>query len=133
MICCADCTVEKHKAVSGTYLRIERTWQEGDEITLTFDMNPRVITPQDYDAESTVTDRYAIARGPVVFAIDSTGDTEPVVIPTGDLAFPVSTEEAAIPCVQALCLPTAGGNAVLTDYASAGQLDGHRVSCWIKK
>ena len=49
-------------------------------------MNPRVITPQDYDAESTVTDRYAIARGPVVFAIDGTGDTEPVVIPTGDLA-----------------------------------------------
>ncbi len=125
--------VEKYKAHPGDYLRIERVWEEGDEITLTFDMNPRIIVPQDYDAESTVTDRYAVARGPVVFAIDGTTDAEPIVTPTGDLAFPVSTEEAAIPCVQALCLPTVGGNAVLVDYASAGQLDGHKVSCWMKK
>lgn len=128
-----DGTVEKYKAAAGAYLRLERTWQAGDEITLTFDMNPRIITPQDYDAEATVTDRYAIARGPVVFAIDGVDDTEPVVVPTGDLAFPVSTEEASVPCVQSLCLPTANGNVVLVDYASAGQLDGHKVSCWIKK
>ena len=96
-------------------------------------MNPRVITPQDYDAESLVTDRYAVARGPVVFAIDGVGDTEPAVDAIGELAFPVSAEQADVPCVQALCLPTADGSAILVDYASAGQLDGHKVSCWIQK
>lgn len=131
----ADGGVEVYNAVVGEYLRIEREWHEGDGITLSFNMTVRVITPQDYDAQSRVTDRYAIARGPVVFALDGTGaeDAEPVVVPTGDLAFPVSTAEADVPCVQALCLPTADGSAVLVDYASAGQLDGHKVSCWIKK
>ena len=129
----ADGAVEKYKATSGSYLRIAREWHEGDEIALTFDMNPRVITPQDYDAESLVTDRYAVARGPVVFAIDGVGDTEPAVDAIGELAFPVSAEQADVPCVQALCLPTADGSAILVDYASAGQLDGHKVSCWIQK
>ena len=131
----ADGGVEVYNAVAGEYLRIAREWHEGDGITLSFDMTVRVITPQDYDAQSRVTDRYAIARGPVVFALDGTGaeDAEPVVVPTGAAAFPVSTAEADVPCVQALCLPTADGSAVLVDYASAGQLDGHKVSCWIKK
>ena len=131
----ADGGVEVYNAVAGEYLRIAREWHEGDGITLSFDMTVRVITPQDYDAQSWVTDRYAIARGPVVFALDGTGaeDAEPVVVPTGAAAFPVSTAEADVPCVQALCLPTADGSAVLVDYASAGQLDGHKVSCWIKK
>lgn len=129
----ADGTVEKLSPAAGEYLRMEENWQTGDEIALTFDMHPRIITPQDYDAESPVTDRYAIARGPVVFALDGTGETEPAAAPTGDLAFPVSPEDAAVPCVQALCVPTADGSTILVDYASAGQLDGHRVSCWIRK
>ena len=110
----ADGGVEVYNAVAGEYLRIEREWHEGDGITLSFDMTVRVITPQDYDAQSRVTDRYAIARGPVVFALDGTGaeDAEPVVVPTGAAAFPVSTAEADVPCVQALCLPTADGSAV---------------------
>lgn len=52
-------------AIKGTYSTLSRTWKDGDEIELEFDMRGRVI-----DAPSGVGDA-AVMRGPVVLAFDT--------------------------------------------------------------
>lgn len=49
-------------ATAGTYLTLDRTWQKGDRVTLTFDMTAR-ITEQNHCM--------AVERGPIVLARDS--------------------------------------------------------------
>lgn len=49
---------------AGTFAAIDRTWQDGDRVTITFDMTPRVVTDRQ------VPGYIAIMRGPLVFVRD---------------------------------------------------------------
>ena len=51
-------------AKMGTYMPIERTWKDGDRVTITFDMTPRVVR------DEKVPGYVAIMRGPLVFVRD---------------------------------------------------------------
>ena len=122
-------------AEAGTYVTIDREWKNGDTITLSLEMTLRLVRPQDFVKESEVTDRFAIVRGPVVFAIDGTGDEEPKFAPVElrELMASGLSTTAPVPCHLTIDVPHVDGRmAELVDYSSAAQLKGHKLSCWMK-
>ncbi len=122
-------------AEAGTYVAIERDWQDGDTITLSLEMTLRLVRPQDFVKDSEIEDRFAIARGPVVFALDGTGDTEPVFAPVElrELMASGLSSTAPVPCHLTIDVPHMDGRiAELVDYSSAAQIPGHKLSCWMK-
>ena len=52
----------------GQYLAIERLWNPGDRVQLTFDMQPQLIRANPAVAEDT--DRIAVQRGPIVYCME---------------------------------------------------------------
>lgn len=104
----------------------------GDEIVLTLPMEVRCLTPDDAADVRTGRDDYVcVCRGPVVYALDYTGDEPTYAIDEKSDAALVN--KAAVPCRSALEISTVGGETVtLVDYRSAGQIRGHKVSAWIK-
>ncbi len=122
-------------AEAGTYVTIDREWKDGDTITLSLEMTLRMIHPQDFVKESEVTNRIAIMRGPVVFAIDGTGEEEPTFAPVElrELMASGLSSTAPVPCHLTIDVPHVDGRiAELVDYSSAAQLAGHKLSCWMK-
>lgn len=122
-------------AEAGTYVTIERDWKDGDTITLSLEMTLRLVTPQDFVKESEIEDRFAIARGPVVFALDGTGDEEPTFAPVElrELMASGLSTTAPVPCHLTIDVPHVDGRiAELVDYSSAAQIPGHKLSCWMK-
>ncbi len=123
------------EAPAGTYVTITREWKDGDTIDLHLEMTLRQILPQDYVADSPVKDRFAIARGPVVFAIDGTAEEEPTFAPVEvrELMASGLSQTAPVPCHLTIDVPHVDGKiAELVDYSSAAQLPGHKLSCWMK-
>ena len=53
---------------SGTYLDITRVWKGGDRVTLTFPMTARWVEHDHLEASQA---RWALVRGPVVYAVDN--------------------------------------------------------------
>lgn len=122
-------------AEAGTYVTIERDWKDGDTITLSLEMTLRLIHPQDFVKDSEIEDRFAIARGPVVFALDGTGDEEPTFAPVElrELMASGLSGTAPVPCHLTIDVPHVDGRiAELVDYSSAAQIPGHKLSCWMK-
>jgi hypothetical protein len=112
----------------GEYLKLKRTWQPGDTITLRLDMSMR-YTPGDLEQAGKI----SVYRGPILLAADSrltTGQTAPI-----DVA---KLQEAKLVPVNATILaatgqmapwlvvdvPTTDGKIVrLIDFANAGSTD----------
>ena len=78
-------------AKPGTYAEVRRVWKAGDTIELDLPMEPRLLEahPKVEEAHNQV----AVARGPVVYALEST-DLPPSVKPT-DVALPVTAKLTA--------------------------------------
>lgn len=118
---------EVYDAIPGTWLRIDRAWNPGDEIALEFPMPIRVI------ADCSGGNRIALQRGPIVLAQDSR--LGPVDCPVGLAAgrVSVSAREIVPPdgIYQAYKLPD--GTAVC-DYASAGNefSNTNQLCVWMK-
>ncbi|HEY1204707.1 MAG: beta-L-arabinofuranosidase domain-containing protein [Bryobacteraceae bacterium] len=97
---------------AGSWAVIERRWKAGDQVRLSLDLRPRILTTAD------VGRRYlAVVRGPVALARDlRLGGTidEPVSLGAGDLK-PVTP-----PAGIEMAFAAAGGKVALCDYASAG-------------
>ena len=119
------------RTVKAGYAEHEIT--EGDEITLELPMDVRFLTPDDAADVRTGRDDYiCVCRGPLVYALDYTGEDEPTYAIDTD-AEAALTSCAAVPCRSALDVKTAdGGTVTLVDYRSAAQIRGHKVSAWIK-
>ncbi len=96
----------------GSWAAIERIWKVGDQVRLSLDLRPRILTT------SVGGRRYAaVVRGPVTLARDGRlggNIDEPVSLGAGDLT-PV-----APPAGIDTAFAAAGGKVLLCDYASAG-------------
>jgi hypothetical protein len=57
------------KLAAGAYAEVRRTWKKGDEVALVLAMEPRLVAANPY-AETT-RNQVAVARGPVVYALES--------------------------------------------------------------
>lgn len=125
---------------SGTYFAITRTWQNGDSVSIDFDMNPRVVE---------LTDCQAILWGPIALARDSRfGDgfvDEAINITNtngGVLLTPTAAPEWAwmsftAPAVLGLDQIDHGKakNVLFCDFASAGNTwnPAERYRVWLPK
>lgn len=109
------------RPAAGAWLSLSRQWRAGDEVTVRFDMNPRVVAaPGD--------ERYAaVMRGPVVLARDARlgGGVDSAAAVKTSAAGRVALEEVktGVPAHvwQVWRAPLAGGGSLLLcDFASAG-------------
>ncbi|MBI5209919.1 MAG: glycoside hydrolase family 127 protein [Elusimicrobia bacterium] len=118
----------------GAYLVLERSWKDGDEVDIAFDMSPRLWVGEGWTA-----DKVAVYRGPLLLAYDARFDgRDPKSLAPLDLAA-LGRAEAAAPKgrytepdpILLLRFPTADGKAVtLCDFASAGSAGTPYVS-WL--
>lgn len=132
-------TAESFGARAGEYASVlpREGWSAGDTIEFTLNVKPRIIEPSDICPDTELEDRYAVASGPVVYAVDyapeECGENEPFLTLADGGIKAVPPEESPVRCRYALSVPTAGGEKLLVDYASAGQEEEHRVTCWMKR
>jgi hypothetical protein len=107
-------------APSGAYLRLERVWNPGDVVVLTFDLSPRLLRAPGAEKFA------AVMRGPVVLAQDVriTAAGAKLAAAAGDRATPklsVVPQKADSPFWLVAQAPAAGGGTIaLCDFASAG-------------
>ena len=147
-------------AKAGKYTTLDRTWRTGDTVELTLDMRVRVLRPEEWTRDLTLTDyvwrqnymvprviaapgdvtRYAaLQRGPLVLARDKRfgGDPgEEVDILTDENGFAVASEAEKPPFDSLVSLSVSGtdGSAFpVVDYASAGKTmdEASRCGCWL--
>ena len=127
------------RIVPGNYVRIFRTWRNGDRISLSLDMRTRRIRPEEYQVSSQDTPYAAFCRGPLVLARDARlgGDVDAPICPVVAADGFVETKPAVETRLenQVACdLPTEDGGFVrLIDYASAGKSwdERSRMAAWI--
>ena len=135
---------------AGGYIRLERSWSEGDSITLEFDMKTEVIYPVHYGTQILMNDvawgknhinpsfdredenakrRIALKRGPVMLAVenrlgksvDGIFDVKINKDNTVDERFP-EKDTAPYKHIEELEIPdNSGGYFTVTDYSSAGK------------
>ena len=116
-----------------------REWQNGDTVTLSLDMDVKVL----YSSDLTVNDadpHYSLRRGPLVLAADTEvapydfdRRTDPVA---ADGIVSATEAESDIDHLLALDIPLADGSALrVIDYASAGKSwkEEYPFACWFKR
>jgi uncharacterized protein len=118
--------------VPGTYCRLERHWSRGDRLELILDFQPRL-----WVGEREATGKASIYRGPLLLAYDprfNTIDPEdlPMLNPAAvDAMRPSQGEgESGTPAHLMMRLPTARGDLMLCDFASAGAA-GNPYRTWL--
>lgn len=116
---------------AGTYLPVERTWQDGDSVELEFDMGLRTWVGDEERAETV-----SLYYGPLLLAFDQKrNNADTVAIPALDIAHlefaPVPPQEEPFPPLVAFEFAAAdGGKLVLSDFATAGAYGTHYAS-WL--
>lgn len=107
-------------APAGAYLRLQRTWQPGDGVTLKFDLSPRVVRAPGAEKFA------ALMRGPIVLAQDARraaprASLKLAVGAAGALALRVERPQSGSPFWLLAQVPVDGGGTVaFCDFASAG-------------
>lgn len=122
---------------SGDYLRLSRTWHDGDRITVAFDMQARLVeSPHGSNEEGW--NRQAVVYGPIVLTRDENIDAnynQPVVI-KADKRGRVRVEQVK-PQMQTtrmeFIVPTTTGSIHMVDYASADSWSGKNVCTWMPR
>lgn len=118
--------VPVEKVVPGAYLKIDRTWNPGDKVTLVLDMRLRALR-----GDENVQFKTSLLRGPILLAFDQKYNTmDPADVPELDLAAlvldplpaddPILKDKPLGPIVALATQPANGDRIVLCDFASAG-------------
>jgi DUF1680 family protein len=121
---CVNVNGEPQEAKPGSYLRLERTWVEGDKISLTLDMRCHLVRSPQGSPKSADGFR-ALVRGPVVLARDKRlgGEIQEEVEIQADVdgIVPLTTQATTLPALMQFAVPTtAGCSFQVVDFASAG-------------
>jgi DUF1680 family protein len=104
--------------VAGSYAKLLRVWQPGDVITLTLNMDVRVVA-----GLNTAWGRSAAYRGPLLLAYDTRfGTFDPLSMPAINLAAPIRVKTDAQGAVLLVSFPSSSGEITFCDFASAGQM-----------
>jgi DUF1680 family protein len=104
---------------AGSYYELRRTWQPGDVVTLTLDLNPRVVAGQ-----GNALGLSAAYRGPLLLAYDARlGPFDPLALPAPQLTVTPQIATHARGAALLATFPSAAGDVTLCDFASAGQSD----------
>ena len=125
---------------SGAYLTIDRVWQAGDTIEITFDMTTRIV--QSPQGEASYAGEYqALVRGPILLARDARfgegsvfAGKEFVRDEQGN-ALVTPSQTGAFSNHMEFAVRTQDGVIHMTDYASAGSTWDERsqYASWLKK
>jgi DUF1680 family protein len=126
-----------HQAIPvepGTYVRIERVWSAGDEITLQLDMRCRLVRAN--RGSTPGSDHFqALLRGPIVLSRDENIDPhfdQPVdIISTDGFVDAKSVVPASLDANMQFAIPTSSGVISMIDYASVNSWKGKRVQTWL--
>ncbi len=106
------------KVPAGDYYRLTRKWKAGDEVSIKFDLRPRIETDP-------VSGRYAILKGPYVYAMDKRFEKnfdKPAKIAIGADGRPIASVEKADDLMGALDVKLADGSVRrFVPYPDAGQ------------
>lgn len=121
--------------VPGGYLHLERTWTNGDRLTIEFDLTPRV-----WAGKGPRYGRAAVYHGPVLLAFDAfynaieTADMKPIDATGPALAaipqLPQDSLVRHVPIGLWQVETVGGGPVVLCDFASAGA-HGTEYAAWL--
>ncbi len=114
------------EVVPGAYLKIERTWNPGDKVTLEFDLRLRALRGDQHVQFNT-----SLLRGPVLLTFDQKYNTmDPTDVPELDLASlvldplpaddPILRDRPLGPIVALTTQLADGDRLVLCDFGSAG-------------
>ena len=123
--------------VAGKYLTLERKWNKGDKISITFDMKCRVIdAPIGSNPESA--NFQAVEYGPIVLARDENTDANynaPVKFVTDDAGTMNITPVKPLLAGTRMEfeVPTANGKIRMSDYSSVNCWQGKKICTWIPR
>ena len=123
--------------VAGKYLTLERKWNKGDKISITFDMKCRVIdAPIGSNPESA--NFQAVEYGPIVLARDENTDANynaPVKFVTDDAGTMNITPVKPLLADTRMEfeVPTANGKIRMSDYSSVNCWQGKKICTWIPR
>lgn len=120
--------------VAKGYIKLDRIWENGDVITLEFDMATKVIYPT-----SDTKTHIALRRGPIIFAANTLlgyNPRMPIKVKTKSDGTVDAKESntSPYPCMVEVEIPlTNGRHLTLTDYASAGKSWSHdeKIAVWM--
>lgn len=118
------------KAVSGTYLTIQRNWKSGDQIELSLDFKLRF-----WYGEKECAGKVSVFRGPILCTYDARfNDLDPVQLPELDpvsLIFERRKFAGAVePWVYGVLKDKSGVKINVCDFSSAGQT-GNQYRTWL--
>jgi DUF1680 family protein len=118
----------------GQYAEINRKWQSGDEIRLTFDMRCKLIdAPKGGSTPNS--DRYkALRYGPLVLCRNSETDPDynkPVTVIAGDDGFVYAKQATEIDGLLVFDIPTSEGSIKMYPYAHVNGWNGAKIQTWL--
>ena len=115
------------------YFTIEREWKQGDEVTISFDMEPRTV-----EADARVADdlgRLAVERGPIVYCAewpDNGFSVREARIPEGP-EFSVESKPDMLHGITELVTDTPDGPLTLIPYYAWAHRGRGEMNIWFKK
>ena len=115
---------------SGTYLVIERTWKQGDEVEIEFDMSPRFWVKEPESEK-----KASIYLGPILMAYDQRYDVYephnlPAIQPKSKVEKAPDWVYMSPPMMLRRFSTTDGRKITLCDFASAG-MGGNKYVSWL--
>jgi len=132
-----DVCGESIRARSG-YIDVDRTWKNGDAVTLTLDMPIRMITASDISPKEGDSSCVCFAKGPILLAADERYSDPDGTLESPDLANreisyrALSTDKLSCRQAYEISFGEDGSRTTLIDYASAGHGDrAYRMAVWL--
>ncbi|MBR5546913.1 MAG: glycoside hydrolase family 127 protein [Clostridia bacterium] len=131
---------EEVQCSSGTYLKLNREWKNGDSICIVLDLRIAKILPEAFGVSSSKAPYIALHQGPVVLARDERlgmGIEQPVTLMLDENGFVCTENSAASPFSSMIALDVKQQDGTVfpvVDYASAGKTwtEESRMCAWMK-
>jgi hypothetical protein len=115
------------------YFTITRSWEEGDEVTMHFDMEPRLVEA-DGRVEADL-GRLAVERGPIVYCAewpDNSFSVREATVPA-DASFEVVPQPGLLQGINELVTETEEGPLTLIPYYAWAHRGRGEMNVWFKK